>query len=260
MKIALGVMLSFTVAVGSAQAADRWEIRSDDGEFTNNELQVGIAQEGHDLETEKGVPDADWYKVITQQERSYEARVFGGGIAWLYPACPTCATIDRVAGDGSVLTTGDNDLGGGPGSQSVRWMNGSVGQFLRVLPGALGTGGTAGERYDIVVVDTTLYLPRFNNGGTQRTIVLLQNTRDRAVEGRIWFHDDAGALAASHDFTIASYGTLVLNTSTVPGLAALSGAAVIAHTGGAGALTGKGVSLEPSTGFTFDTAITTAPR
>lgn len=259
MKIALGVLVSFAVAAGSSRAADRWEIRSDDEQFTNNELQVGIVQEGHDLETEKAVPDADWYKVITQQERSYEARVFGGGIVWRYPACPTCATLDRVAGDGSVLTAGDNDLGGGPGSQSVRWMNGSVGQFLRVLPGT-GQGGTATERYDIVVEDTTLYLPRFNNSGTQRTILLLQNTRDRAVDGRISFRDDAGTGVGSHDFKVAPYATLVLNTSTVPGLAGSSGSAMIAHTGGAGAFTGKGVSLEPSTGFTFDTAITTAPR
>jgi hypothetical protein len=30
----------------------------------------------------------------------------------------------------------------------------------------------------------------------------------------------------------------------------------IAHVGGYGALSGKAVSLEPSTGFTFDTAMT----
>jgi hypothetical protein len=39
-----------------------------------------------------------------------------------------------------------------------------------------------------------------------------------------------------------------------------SGSAAIAHTGGYGALNGKGVALESATGFTFDTALTPIPR
>jgi hypothetical protein len=260
MKLMFLALVAVAAVTRPAFAADRWEIRSDDDVFTNNELQPGIAQEGHDLQTEAEVADADWYKVIGQQERSYEARVFGGGIAWRYPACLTCATLDRVAGDGSLLTAGDNDLGGGPGSQSVRWLGGAAGQFLRVLPGKDGTGGNATEQYDIVVLDTTLYLPRFNNTGSQRTVLILQNARDRAVEGRIYFHDDAGDSLLAHDFTVGAHASLVLNTGALAPLVGRSGSAVISHTGGVGAFTGKGVSLEPSTGFTFDTAITTAPR
>jgi hypothetical protein len=53
---------------------------------------------------------------------------------------------------------------------------------------------------------------------------------------------------------------LVLNTGALPNLAGQSGFALIAHTGGYGALTGKAVALEPSTGFTFDTVIAPIPQ
>jgi len=260
MKIARAMAVMIAAGALPAGAADRWEIRSDNGAFTPNELQPGIAQIGHDLETVAAVPDVDWYKVRTQQRHSYEARVFGGGVIWAYGACPTCAALDRVAGDGSVLTAGDDDGGvGGGGTHSVRWIGNSSFDWLRVLPRD-GVGGFANENYDVVLTDTTLFLPRFNNGGSQRTVLILQNTRDRQVGGTIYFYNASGGQLLAHDFTTAAYGTLLLDTASLAPLVGQSGSAQIAHTGGQGAFTGKGVSLEPSTGFTFDTTVTTAPR
>jgi hypothetical protein len=48
--------------------------------------------------------------------------------------------------------------------------------------------------------------------------------------------------------------------ATIPVLLGQSGSVTIAQLGGYGALAGKGVALEPSTGFTFDAAFTPLPR
>ena len=82
-------MGALRIARGSA---DRWEIRCDNGAFTPNELQPGIAQIGHDLETvAAGAATSTGTRCRTQQRHSYEARVFGGGVIWAYGACPNCA-------------------------------------------------------------------------------------------------------------------------------------------------------------------------
>ena len=46
-------------------------------------------------------------------------------------------------------------------------------------------------------------------------------------------------------------------SQTVPGQ---SGSILVSHNGHYGALSGKAVSLEPTTGFTFDTAMVPVPE
>ncbi len=46
-----------------------------------------------------------------------------------------------------------------------------------------------------------------------------------------------------------------MNTSTVSGVSGQSGILTVSHGGGYAALVGKAVAVEPSTGFTFDTAL-----
>ena len=55
--------------------------------------------------------------------------------------------------------------------------------------------------------------------------------------------------------SLAAHGLQVVSTAGIPALAGASGSAAIAHDGTYGALAGKAVSLDPSTGFTFDTLI-----
>jgi hypothetical protein len=254
------LIAGFAVAAVPAASADRWEIRGDNGSFTNNELQPGIVQEGHDLEATGAGPDEDWYTVRCREIRSYEARVFGGGVVWKYPACPECADFDRVAPDGTVLTAGDWETTLGPSARSVRWICGvGVTQQLRVRPNR-GVAGYPSEKYDILVVDTTLFLPRFNNVGTQRTVLILQNALHRPVDGEITFQDGAGTRLHTRPFAISGYASLVLDTASVPALQGRSGSAIVAHTGGQAALVGKGVMLEPSSGFSFDTPLSGVPR
>ena len=47
----------------------------------------------------------------------------------------------------------------------------------------------------------------------------------------------------------------MLNTSGLAFASGTSGSIIVAHTCGYGGLAGKAVALEPSTGFTFDTAL-----
>ena len=54
--------------------------------------------------------------------------------------------------------------------------------------------------------------------------------------------------------------TLVLNTATVPGASGVSGTITVAHDGRYADLPGKTVALEPTTGFSFDSALTPRPR
>jgi len=258
MKLAIAGIVC-ALAGSPAWSADRWEYRGDDGPSTSNQLQPGIVQEGHDLEPKQNGPDADWYQVVTHRERSYEVRVFGGGVAWKFANCQACATLDVMARDGSVATPGDNDQTYGPGGQSVRWIGGPGVVPLRVTPGTEGANSPL-EKYDILLLDTTLFLPRFNNIGSQRTVLIVQNLRERAVSGQIFFRQNDGLAAPAYPFTIAPQASLVLDTGKLPQVGQSSGSASIAHTGGWGALAGKTVVLEPSTGFTFDTMLTTAPR
>ncbi|MET0552259.1 MAG: Calx-beta domain-containing protein [Vicinamibacteria bacterium] len=169
--------------------------------------------------------------------------------------------LARLAADGStVLQTGT-----APGTgASVRlgWVNSaavpSLTQLMRVRSGGCRSGCAADDVYRIRVYDTTVRVPRFNNSGSQVTLLVLQNPSDRPIGGRAWFWNASGGPVASVSVSLASRETVVLNTSAVaPGA---SGAISIAHDGGYGAIVGKSVALEPATGLAFDTPLEVRPR
>ena len=253
--IALG-LVALLVAL-PASPEDRWEHSGDDANYTNNELEPGVVQPAHDLEAIQGVPDEDWFKIRIREDHSYEARVFASSMVWKYPACQDCATFDRVTWEGNLLTEGDAFTTLGPPGLSVRWIAGP--QELEWLRAKVGPGspGSIYSFYDILLMDTTLFLPRFNNAGGQRTFLILQNIHDRPVSGQIAFRDALGVRLHVEPFSIVAHGQRVLDTSMVGGLIGKSGSAAVAHLGGMAALVGKAVALEPATGFTFDTPLVT---
>jgi hypothetical protein len=134
-----------------------------------------------------------------------------------------------------------------------------VNQHIRV-DGTCAGGCGADDVYRIRAFETTYSIPRFNNAGTQVTVLLLQNPAAYTVTGHVWFWSAAGALVGSEPFTLGANETLVLNTASVPGAAGVGGALTISHDGRYGDLTGKTVALEPSTGFSFDSPMTARPR
>jgi hypothetical protein len=233
-------------------------------------LRHGLAQIGHDLE---GNPDQDWMMFRAKINHSYEARVSSATVYW-DPACgsPECPRFDRVSPGGAVLTAGvvsSDDAGGfdfGPGlgtvasGLTVRWISTVDGkEFLRALGDQAGAM-PAGLTYDVELFDTTYFIPRFNNGGSQVTTLIVQSTTNATVAGNVLFFSGGGVQLHSEPFSVAPDGVYVFNTAGVPALQGQSGSARIVHTGGYGSLVGKAVALEPSTGFTFDTALEAIPR
>jgi hypothetical protein len=112
--------------------------------------------------------------------------------------------------------------------------------------------------YEIQLLDTTLFVPRWNNTATQTTVLVLQNTANHEMFGTVSFHDAAGVLLTTVDVSVPQHGVHLLQTASVPALQGKSGSATISQAPYA-ALVGKAVALEPATGFAFDTAIVPVP-
>jgi hypothetical protein len=245
--LAVGVCLWVTPL-----SADVWDTQTDDdnSSSTDNELIPGSSQ-AHDLSTRPGpTADEDWYVVGQKPFSSYEVVVdaTSGDIGY---GCQ----LARVDAAGAVIQACQSITPGRDYSRSLRWANqGSnpvTDQYVRVKSNSCTTNCGSDDVYHIRFYETTLAVPRFNNSGTQSTILLVQNTGDAAVSGRIFYFSGAGALLTSQTFTIAARGMIVNPTATaVPGQ---SGSMFLAHDGRYGWLAAKAVALEPATGFTFDT-------
>lgn len=254
MKITVALTLAAGLLLwGPPLGADVWDIQSDpdNGLGTDNELVAGSDQL-HDLGALPGpTADQDWYAIGQKPYSSYEVVVDGtsGDIGY---GCE----VARVDGTGAILQQCQSITPGRDYSRSLRWANSSPdsvnGQFVRVTSAWCTTNCGADDQYRIRFYDTTMAIPRFNNSGTQVTMLLLQNTGDAPIAGNVFYFSAAGTPLASQPINIAARGMVVISTVlTVP---AQSGAVLIAHNGRYGWLVGKAVALEPSTGFTFDTA------
>jgi hypothetical protein len=144
-------------------------------------------------------------------------------------------------------------------ARSLRWINSTsspvAGEFVRVHSGSCWTDCGPDDVYRVRAYATTYTIPRFNNSGTQATIVLLQNPASYPINGRFYFWGASGALVYEQAFNAPPKGLATLITSNVPQLAGLSGSITIANDGRYGDLAGKAVALEPSTGFSFDSPL-----
>jgi hypothetical protein len=274
----LFVLLTLAAAQ-AAVAHDKWEYvvynASDDDSTTLNFLQHGARQVGHDLhDIGSGPLEQDWYAFKATAGHSYEARVNSGNMYWSTTCTPTaCPRFDRMNSVGGVLTLGQispddapiviNRAGSGPQNagrgMTVRWIAAvtEIG-FLRAVTDVYSVLGPD-MPYDISFRDTTYFAPRWNNSGTQVSVFILQNTTAQTVSGTVAFHNAAGTLLASSVVSVPPDGVQVISTASLSALVGQSGSATIAQSGGYGALAGKVVSLEPSTGFTFDTALAPLP-
>jgi Calx-beta domain-containing protein len=171
------------------------------------------------------------------------------------------AVLERLAADQSTVAQGSSAVGTGTGRR-LAWHNTSASvvsnQALRVRSTGCTTACGPEDTFRVRAWDTTYTVPRFNNSGTQGTVLIVQNATERALAGRAYFWSAAGTLLGSHAFALNPHATLVLNTATVAGVAGQGGSVTLAHDGGYGALAGKAVALEPATGFSFDSPM--APR
>ena len=193
---------------------------------------------------------ADIYRISQKPFSSYEAVVdsTSGDIG------PTLQ-VDLIANDGTTVLKSSDPIGVGF-SRSLRFINNTAvevnDQTVRVASGQCTTDCGPDDVYFMRGYETTYSVPRFNNSGTQITVLLLQNPTNYPIAGSIYFWNPAGAQVASQAFTLAAKQLLVLNTSTVPGANGIGGAVTIPNDGRYGDLSAKTVALEPATGFSFD--------
>ena len=214
------------------------------------ELSHGFALLG-DLRTLPGnIPDTDSYRISQKPFSSYEAVVdsTSGDIG------PTLA-LERIASDGSTVINSSQAVGVGF-TRSLRFRNTTAAeindQTVRVRSGGCQTNCGPDDVYFIRGYETTYSVPRFNNFGTQITVLLLQNPTNYTIAGTIYFWDTTGAQVGNQTFTLTAKQLMVLNTATVPGANGIGGSVTISHDGRYGDLSAKTVALEPSTGFSFD--------
>jgi hypothetical protein len=161
--------------------------------------------------------------------------------------------VQRILPD--LTTVVQESAATGTGSaRSLRWENTSAGDapvhYIRVKSGGCTTTCDANATYRIRAYETTASVPRFNNGGSQITVLVLGNASNASLAGHIWFWSPGGSLVGTQAFAIAARGSFVLNTATVaPGT---GGSLTISHDGRYGDLVGKTVAVEPASGFSFD--------
>ena len=260
----LAVMAALCAAILSprhAAAIDVWDLSGSDGNNgTDNELASG-SEQLHDLQNNAGVADQDWFLVGQQPFSSYEVIV--DGLTEEVASIPATQAADALQLDlvdsaGALINSGYAFSGIGA-ARTLRFRNTTASeitnQYVRVMTGTDGCENTCttNAEYRILFRETTLLVPRFNNTGSQNTVLILQNGSNTSISGTARFWNAAGTSVGTSAFTIAARNTLVLATSTVAG--GQSGSITIDHTGRYGAISGKAVALEPSTGFTFDTPV-----
>lgn len=268
----MGRLGCLAAALLSAPAAtpDVWDLGSDsdNDSGSDNEILHGLDQV-HDLAARNGgtVEDVDFYAFRHGNSRSYEILVDGiTGAA----AGPGGLTVQLVAMDGTTVEQDSVAVSSFGVARSLRSYStlppstgtGDFGFLVRVANPACALTCGADDEYRIRAYDTTLTLPRFNNSNGQTTVLVLQNPTPRQVLGSIRAMSNGGADLGQFNIAIAPYGTSVTNLASVSGglLGNQSGSLFVSHTAGYGILTGKGVALEPATGFTFDTAVESIPH
>jgi uncharacterized repeat protein (TIGR01451 family) len=218
------------------------------------ELAHGTRLRG-DLAAAGVTPDRDLLRLRQQPFASYEVVVdeTSGDVGVLQGP-----SLDLVAADGSTVLRTSDAVGTGS-SRSLRWMNttGTVvdGEQVRVRSASCDTACGTDDAYRLRAFETTYAVARFNNSASQVTVLVLQNPTHRAVQARLDFWSAAGTLLLEHSVTLPAKGSIGLNTSGLSALAGQGGSVTVMHDAPYGALAGKAVSLEPATGFAFDSPL-----
>jgi hypothetical protein len=253
---AAGALLAALALAGGARA-DEWDVGNDtDGALTTDNVPSHRAEQVHDLAAAAGVADQDWFLLPAHPFSSYEFLVDGmTGDLQL-----AGADVSRLTDGGTTVADVATALEGG-GVLSLRWAGPPsedvVRHWVRVQGATCGTACDQSDRYRARFYDTTYTIPRFNNSGTQSTVLLIQNATDRACAVTAFLLDRQGTVVTTLTSTANPHQLLVLPTASVAPNA--SGSVRVTHDCGYGGLSGKAVSIEPATGFTFDTALSPRP-
>ncbi len=213
-----------------------------------------------DLRAQPGpAADADLYLLQLPPRSSFEVMVDGvsGDIG-----SGNGPRLERLGPDLTSVVASSQAVALGP-ARSLRLLNTSplsANTYLRVSSDSCTTGCGPDDSYRIRAWETTAGVARFNDAGAQRTVLVLHNPGAETIAGTAYFWSPSGTLLGSSAFSLSARRTLVLDTTTVPGLAGQSGSLTVAANGSYGTLVGKTVALDPTTGFSFDSPLTPRPR
>lgn len=244
--------LTNVVDGGVGKPATTARIRDDDGGVIRlGELSHGATQR----DTFQGA--ADVYLTATPGRSSWEVVLDepsgdAGGA--------TGPSLQRLDTDFATVLQTASSAGVG-GARTLRWQNTTAtaeAYYVRVQSAGCTTNCGADDTYRVRAYETTLRSPRFNNVGSQVSLVVLQNPTNASNSGTVFFWSSSGALLGSQGFTLNPRATTVVNSSGVSGVAGQGGSVTVVHGARYGELIGKVVALEPSTGFSFDAEL--APR
>jgi len=256
-RVLAGLLLApLALAITSTALADDWDGYDDVPERRMPDLAHG-SNEVHDLAALPGpAADVDLQQMPQDPYSSWEVIIDG------LTARSEGVKLQRLNLDGTaILQNATTPTIAGGFSRTLAWANASPSaavDLIRVHSADCAASCTANSRYRIRAYETTISVARFNNSGTQVSVLLIQNHRASARSGTAYFWSATGALVGSSPFTLAPKALQVLNTSTV--VAGQSGSITIVHDGGYGGLGVKSVALEPATGFSFDTPGTYIPK
>ena len=247
---AIALLLSAAVV-----KADIWDLTDNLIGDTNNELTHGSRQV-HDLAALSIVlGDTDFFRIGIKATTSWEVLVGGttGGLG------TSGALLTLVDGVGTVLGTSIPVSTGLSFTRSLRFVNNTlvddIGRLIRVGSAACGLLCTTATQYEILARETTVSLARFNNFGTQVTVLMTQNVSGAVVQATAHFYDSAGNHVHAENYSIPPNGLNVMPTFSVGGGAAngIGGSITITPDAPYAGINAKAVALEPSTGFSFDT-------
>ena len=222
----------------------------------------GVVQQ-HDLQAVGGVADQDWYRISRKPYSSYEVVV--DGVGETLANIPANSTNDHFRLE--LVSSGGGLLGLSGGASTIgssrRLIVRNTGptemidDYVRVQSAVngCGTNCTSGAIYRISMRETTMFAPRFNNSGTQITVLILQNTHNNRDQLCGAFLQRGRRAAGDHTASINGRGSNVIQTAAIPELVGTSGTITMDHSAPYSALIGKAVALEPATGFSFDTPL-----
>lgn len=171
--------------------------------------------------------------------------------------------LERLSGDLTTVLQTSVPVGGAGFARSLRWVSlaaYSNDDYVRVRAPGCGTACGPDDMFRLRAYETTLRAPRYNCGGGQSTVVVLQNTGTQALTGWLYVFRSDGTHVGSNGIAVAVRGQLVMSPCAVAGVGTSSGSLVVTHDGRYGDLVGKAVSVDPGPGFTFDTPLQPRPR
>lgn len=210
------------------------------------------------------------YRIVQGRYSSYEVRVDAISGQVNPPANPLL--VRRLQVGGAVAQNAmPVELGRG---FTLRWRNDSAvaveGELIQIArdtsPGS--TAGTEGT-YRVRAYETTYYVSRFNNTGTnsftttatcldplvataiQCTTLRIFNGGASAVSGKIHFWDSDGVFLRSESFGLAANASAAINTWNIQGVADKKGSITIANDASYAMLSGQAEILEAKTQSSF---------